>query len=117
MFPIAGQTAGPNGLNFMWTLIGDRGVLKAKKIRHFFLSIFYFFFENFFFHGQRRALQLVYKYIYMSEDLYYIEIMFILVLYRDNVYPCMQKTWRFTFIVLVLVFLFSNGCRENKDLQ
>ena len=25
--PIAGQTAGPNGLNFLWTLMGGKGVL------------------------------------------------------------------------------------------
>ena len=30
MLSISGQTAGPNGLNFLWTLMGDQGVSKAK---------------------------------------------------------------------------------------
>ena len=49
MLRIAGQTAGPIGLNFFvdtW--------LKKSKI------FFFKFFKYFFFHGQRRALQLVY---------------------------------------------------------
>ena len=29
MFPLAGQTAGLNGLNFLWTLMGSLGVTKA----------------------------------------------------------------------------------------
>ena len=33
MLPIAGQTAEPNGLNYLWTLRGGRGVFKAKKNR------------------------------------------------------------------------------------
>ena len=36
MFSIAGQTARPIGLKFLWTLMGGRGVIKAKKIRNFF---------------------------------------------------------------------------------
>ena len=44
MLPIAGQTAGPNGLNFLWKLRGGRGVFKAKKIKK----------KNF--HRQRRVL-------------------------------------------------------------
>ena len=28
MFPLAGQTAGPNGLIFLWTLMGSLGVTK-----------------------------------------------------------------------------------------
>ena len=33
MLPIiAGQTAGPIGLKFLWTLMGGRRVLKAKLI-------------------------------------------------------------------------------------
>ena len=50
MLPIAGQTAGLNGLNFF---VETRGLL--KKIRHF----FQLFFQHFLFHGQRWALQLV----------------------------------------------------------
>ena len=50
---IAGQTAGPNGLTFF---CGNSGVFggcfRLKKNRTF-------LFSNFFFHGQRRALQLV----------------------------------------------------------
>ena len=30
MFPIAGQTAGPNGLKFLWTLMGGGGCLRLK---------------------------------------------------------------------------------------
>ena len=52
MFPIAGQTAGPIGLNFFvdthgWPG-GDKGLKKS------------IFFSKFFSHGQRRALQLVF---------------------------------------------------------
>ena len=43
MLPIAGQTAGPNMLKILWTLMGGRG----QKIQKFFLR------------GQRRALQLI----------------------------------------------------------
>ena len=53
MFPIASQTAAPIGLNFLWTLMGGRGCYRLKKFKKKFYS-------NFFFHGQRRALQLVY---------------------------------------------------------
>ena len=63
MFPLTGQTAGPNELYFLWTLMGSLGVTKAVEN-----SIFYKFFFVFFFclfHRQRRAFQLVlYKYIY-----------------------------------------------------
>ena len=31
MLPKAGQTAGPNRLKFLWTLMGGRGVSQAKK--------------------------------------------------------------------------------------
>ena len=57
MFPIAGQTAGPNGLKCLWTLMGGRGCYRLKKIRNFVFEIF--FFQNFFLHGQRWTLQLV----------------------------------------------------------
>ena len=50
MFPIAGQTAGPIRLNFFVDTYGWPGVLWAKKSKYFF---------QIFFHGQRRALQLV----------------------------------------------------------
>ena len=50
MFPIAGQMAGPIGLKFFVDTHGWPGV---KKIRNFFFQ--------FFFHGQRRALQLVFN--------------------------------------------------------
>ena len=52
MLPIAGQTAGPNGLTFLWTLRGGQEVSLAKK------KIEIFFFKKFF-HGPRRVLQLV----------------------------------------------------------
>ena len=47
MSPIAGQTAGPNGLNFFVDTQGWPGS-KAKKIRNFLFSKF-FFSNNFFF--------------------------------------------------------------------
>ena len=47
MSPIAGQTTEPNGLNFF---VETQGFPGAKKSN---------FFSKFFFHGQRRALQLV----------------------------------------------------------
>ena len=56
MMHIAGQTARPIGLNFLWTLMGGLGVLKAKKSEFFFQNK-----KNF--HGQRRALQLVCMYV------------------------------------------------------
>ena len=37
MLPIAGQTAGPNRLNFLWTLMAGRGVFYAKKNSNFFM--------------------------------------------------------------------------------
>ena len=52
MLPTAGQTAGPNGLNFSGDTNGwPRGVL--------YIFFYFKFFLKFFFHGQRRALQLV----------------------------------------------------------
>ena len=52
MLPIAGQTAGLIGLNFLcrhsW-MAGD--CYRQKKSK--------FFFQKFFFHGKRRALQIV----------------------------------------------------------
>ena len=57
MLRIAGQTAGPIGLKFFsrhsWVVGGGGGL--AKKNRKFLLKSFF----QFFFHGQRRALQLV----------------------------------------------------------
>ena len=47
MFPIAGQTAGPIGQNFFVNTQGGPGGDK------------FFFFKKKFFHGQRRAFQLV----------------------------------------------------------
>ena len=41
MFPIAGQTAGPIGLKFLWTLMDGRGGGGAKK--EFFCSNFFLF--------------------------------------------------------------------------
>ena len=55
MVPIAGQTAGPIGLNFFVDAQGRPGGVIVKK--YIFFSNFFF---KFFFHGQRRALQLVY---------------------------------------------------------
>ena len=50
MFPIAGQTAGPIRLNFFVDTQGCPGVDKGyEKIQKF-------YFQNLFFHGQRRAL-------------------------------------------------------------
>ena len=54
MLPIAGQTAEPNGLNCLFTLMEAGGVSQAKKFEMFFFSNFFNFFN-----GQRRALQLV----------------------------------------------------------
>ena len=51
MLLIAGKTAGPNGQNFVVECKGGRGCFRLNKIE--------FFFSNFFFHGQRRALKLV----------------------------------------------------------
>ena len=60
MFPIAGQTAGPIGLNFFVDTQGrSGGDIGKKKIRNY-------FFQNLFLNGQRRALQLVLNiYIYV----------------------------------------------------
>ena len=47
MLPTAGQTAGPIGLIFLWTLMGGRGVLWAKqnskKNSNFFHGLVYIF--------------------------------------------------------------------------
>ena len=60
MFPIAGQTAGPNGLKFFVDTHGWPGVFYAKKNRNLFFNFFFqYFFFQFFSLGQRRALQLV----------------------------------------------------------
>ena len=40
MLPIAGQTTGPNELNFFWTLMVGRGCFKLKNIRNLFLKYF-----------------------------------------------------------------------------
>ena len=53
MFPIAGQTAGANGLKFFVNTQGFPGVLFVFKIFNFFLV------KKIVFHGQRQALQLV----------------------------------------------------------
>ena len=56
MLSIAGQTAGLIGLKFIVDTHGCPGMLNAKKIKHFFLKIYFIIF----FSGQRRrALQLV----------------------------------------------------------
>ena len=56
MLPIAGKTAGPNELIFFVdTLVAGR-CLRLKKTDFFYFQTFFIFF----FHGQRRALQLVY---------------------------------------------------------
>ena len=68
MFAIAGQTAGPNGLNFFEGTLEYPGVTQNLKIRHSFLQNSIFFPKNRFFikfvflklHGQRRTLQLVF---------------------------------------------------------
>ena len=62
MFPLAGQTAGPSGMIFFGkplngTLMGSLWDDIGKKIQMF---IFPKKNQNFFSHGQRRALQLVY---------------------------------------------------------
>ena len=49
MLRIAGQTAGPIGLFLLWTLMGGRGVSKAKQI--FFKIVFSTFFIQIFFSG------------------------------------------------------------------
>ena len=41
MLPKAGQTAGPIGLKFFWTLSGGRGVQLAIKNSKFFLNFFF----------------------------------------------------------------------------
>ena len=63
MSPIAGQTAGPNGLKiFVDTQGWPGGDIGQKKFEIFFFQIFYFFiFQKKKFHGQRRELQLVFN--------------------------------------------------------
>ena len=56
MLPIADQTAGPIGLKFFVDTQGWPGGVIVKNRNYFFKN----FFSSFFFHGQRRALQLVY---------------------------------------------------------
>ena len=43
MFPMAGQTAGPNGLTCLSKLTGSPGQHRLKKSKFFFLSKFLFF--------------------------------------------------------------------------
>jgi len=38
MLRMGGQTAGPIGLNFFWTLMGARGVLQAISKSNFFFN-------------------------------------------------------------------------------
>ena len=53
MISKAGQTVGPNGADFfVETLLGGQGCNRLNEIDFFF---------NFFFHGQRWALQLVFN--------------------------------------------------------
>ena len=47
MLSIAGQTVGPIGLKFLWTLMEGREVLKAKIIRFFFSKYFFLNFKIF----------------------------------------------------------------------
>ena len=59
MLRIAGQTAVPIGLKFLRTLMGGLGCHRQKKFEIFSSKFFFLFF-----HGQRRALQLVHhKYL------------------------------------------------------
>ena len=62
MLRIAGQRAGPIGLNFLWTLMGGQGCYKLRKF-----DIFPKFVFSFFFHGQQGTLHLVfYKDIHVA---------------------------------------------------
>ena len=63
MFPIAGQTAGPIGLKFF--VDTHEGCYRLKKIRNFFFQNFFFF------HGQRRDLQLVIYTLQYCRELVY----------------------------------------------
>ena len=56
MSPKAGQTAGPNGLKFLWTLIGGR-----------------FFFQIFFFTGNAGLFSYLVTYIEISLELGIVE--------------------------------------------
>ena len=56
MFPLAGQTAGLNGLKFFEGTKGIPGVTQAKKLNIFFQHFFILFCL---FLGQRQALHLV----------------------------------------------------------
>ena len=42
MLPIAGKTAGPNGLKFFWTLTDSRGCLRLKKSEIVFFKFNFF---------------------------------------------------------------------------
>ena len=72
MLRIAGQTAGPIGLNFF---CGHSGVAEGCYLnfyfsKYFFVKFFFNFFLIFFFHGQRRALQLVsYIFIFILREI------------------------------------------------
>ena len=65
MLPTAGQTAGPNGLIFF---VDTQGLWPAEWCFKLIFYLFFFkfiYFKMFFFHWQRRALQLVdYKMLY-----------------------------------------------------
>ena len=68
MLSIAGQRAGPIGLNF---LLDTQGwPCYRLKNRNFFFSKFCPFFLKIFFHGQRRALQLVWHKTQLCSVLY-----------------------------------------------
>ena len=60
MSPKAGQTAGLNGLKFLYTLMGGWGCFRLKNIR--------IYFSKFYFHGQRWALQLVSNMIWVRKS-------------------------------------------------
>ena len=69
MFPIADQTAGPIGLNFLGHSWVAGGVFAKKiEIKNFYFPTFFFF------NGQRRALHLVdYKSRVYCEDFFFPE--------------------------------------------
>ena len=70
MLPIVGQMAGPNKLKFFYGHSGVvGGCLRLKKFELFYIFS-KFFFKFIFFHGQRRALQLVRQYIRNSKYLF-----------------------------------------------
>ena len=57
MFPLVGHTAGPNGLNFLWTLKWSLGGHRLKNRSFFFKFLFFYLYICLFFQGQRRALR------------------------------------------------------------